>query len=104
MVDKKSPAELLSSSKPHKSKRPSKPPNRRKTPWISSLRKIRKSIGLTLDDVSNAVGMSKVGYWELEQGCDPLLTTAFKLSTFFDRDISEIWSQEDADLELKGGA
>lgn len=87
-TDERSPAEKLADAKPRRS------PNRkplRNAVWKSALRSVRDRLGLTLDDVATAVGMSKPGYWAVEQGGDPALTTARKLADFFGLPIETLW-------------
>lgn len=99
----KTPAQLLAATKTAKPSRPIKPNASRKSPWNCCLRRLREKLGLSLDDVAKAVGMSKAGYWELEKGGDPMLTTAHKLSEFFGKVTCDIWRLRDTDSETKGG-
>lgn len=102
MAAKKTPAQLLAERKTPKQSRPIKPNASRKSPWNCCLRRLREELGLSLDDVAKAVGMSKAGYWELEKGGDPMLTTAHKLSEFFGKTTCDIWRRRDIDQEEKG--
>lgn len=54
---------------------------------------MRAEQGLVLRDVSEKTGMSITGLWQIEQGSDPLLSTAIKLSAFFGKPINEIWER-----------
>lgn len=91
----KTPAQLLAASKTVKPSRPIKPNASRASPWNCSLRRLRDELGLSLDDVANAVGMSKAGYWEIEKGGDPMLSTAHKLAKFFGKATCDIWRRRD---------
>lgn len=94
-VKTKTPAQLLAASKTAKPSRPINPNSSCKSPWNCCLRRLREELGLSLDDVANAVGMSKAGYWGLEQGGDPMLTTAHKLCKFFGKVSCDIWRLRD---------
>lgn len=89
------PAEELSKKKPV-SKTAIRNKSSRLCPFNCRLRDVRKNLRLTIEDVSEAVGMSKAGYWELEHGGDPMLTTAIKLATFYGKAIEEIWTLKSA--------
>jgi DNA-binding XRE family transcriptional regulator len=65
----------------------------RGTPFVCQVAAMRAAHGLNLEEVAAAAGMSKTGLWQIEQGGDPMLSTAFKLAKFFDRSISELWSK-----------
>lgn len=63
-----------------------------KTPDVRcELRAVRLALGLTLDDVSEAAGVSKGNLCRLEYGGDVQLTTARKLAEFFGKTIDELW-------------
>jgi len=44
--------------------------------WVCRLRQERHRLGLTIRDVAGGVGLSTAGYHAIENGSDPLLTTA----------------------------
>lgn len=54
---------------------------------------LRAGQGLALRDVAKKTGMSITGLWQIEQGSDPMLSTAIKLSAFFGKPINEIWKK-----------
>jgi DNA-binding XRE family transcriptional regulator len=84
------PAEKL--AKKHKRQRA--PRNRstvRNTPWKCCCRELRDSLGLTLDHAAVGCGLSKTAYWQIEQGTDPMLTTAIRIAKFYGREIGELW-------------
>lgn len=66
----------------------------RKLPWQPRLKELRETLKLSLDEVAEAAQLSKSGLWELEQGGDPLLSTAARLAEFFGKPIEEIWSKQ----------
>lgn len=81
------PAETLSQSKP----RPTRKPTTHPVVWQCSVREERERLRLSCREVADAVGMSYVGYWQVERGSDPKLTTAWKLAEFFGKPIDELW-------------
>jgi DNA-binding XRE family transcriptional regulator len=86
----KSPAEILSKKKPW-----GRPPRNvkylRKITWDCRLRELRVFLKLSIGDVADAVKLSKTAYWQLEQGTDPMLTTACRVAAFFGMDVQAIW-------------
>ena len=89
-TDDRSPAEKLADAKSKLRPAANKKPVKNKT-WTCALRRIREALGLSFDDVANAVKLSKSGYWQIEQGSDPMLTTAYRLAEFFDLSVHDIW-------------
>ena len=51
----------------------------------------RRRLRLSIHRVAKAVGMSVSGMFAIEQGTDPMLSTAFKLAKFYGCDINELW-------------
>lgn len=86
-----SPAELLAAKKKKPRIRRAKPASR--AVWDTCLREHRTRLGLTIEDVAEAVGLSKTGLWQVEHGSDPMLTTAAKLATFYGVAIEVIWKK-----------
>lgn len=84
------PAEKLSQSKPSKTLKPTNHPR----VWRCAVRSERERLRLSLDEVAEAVGMSKCGLWQVERGSDPMLTTAWKLAAFFGMPIDDLWKPE----------
>ena len=82
------PAKQLAATKPDVIK---KADCTRKLPWQPQLKQLRETLKLSLDEVAEAVQLSKSALWELEQGGDPLLSTAARLAEFFGKPIAEIW-------------
>lgn len=87
------PAQKLAAKKPRFRSPPHKKPVRHAV-WRCHLRRAREDAGLSLDDVATAVGLSKTGYWQVEQGRDPMLTTARKLATFFGATVEAMWPKQ----------
>lgn len=86
--DGMTPAERLSVKKPvRKLKAPTA------GVFICRIRALREPLRLTVRDVATAVGMSSAGLHAIENGSDPMLSTALKLAEFFGRDICEIWTK-----------
>lgn len=63
----------------------------RKAVWDCKIRVERERLKLTLDDVAEAVGITKSGLSKVERGSDPMLTTATKLATFYGMTIDQLW-------------
>jgi DNA-binding XRE family transcriptional regulator len=61
--------------------------------WHCLLYERRTEIGLTLQAVAEAIGMSKTGLFAIEHGGDPQLTSAMKLAKFFAVPVEELWSE-----------
>lgn len=84
------PAEKLAVEKkefPHK-------PRAIRRAWNCNLYDLRTALNLTQCDVADAVGLSQAGYNKIENtGNDVCLSTAVKLSEFFGKQITEIWSK-----------
>jgi DNA-binding XRE family transcriptional regulator len=85
-----SPAEKLAKKKPWR-RAPRNSKYVRKITWVCRLREIREALRLSLDDAALGIGLSKTAYWQLEQGTDPMLTTASRVAMFFGRTMNEIW-------------
>ncbi len=83
------PAEKLA-----KSKSGAKPPTVVRRVWNCGLRELRTALNLSQRDVANAVGLSCAGYHQIENcGNDVCLSTCVKLSEFFGKPITEIWTK-----------
>lgn len=64
-------------------------------------KELRKRIGLSLDDVAQAAGMSKSGVWEIEKGrSDPRLSTIRKLASALGVDVYQLLSENDLSPSL----
>jgi DNA-binding XRE family transcriptional regulator len=87
------PAEKLSRSKPRRTRKPTNHPR----VWDCGIRAERERLRLSLGEVADAVGMSKCGLWQVENGSDPMLTTAAKLAEFFGKRIDELWRKTTGD-------
>lgn len=62
--------------------------------WDCQLRELRTALNLTQRDVAAAVGLSGAGYHQIETcGNDVCLSTCVKLSEFFGKPITEIWTK-----------
>jgi DNA-binding XRE family transcriptional regulator len=86
----KSPAQRLAETvrreRPARNKSP-----QRKAVWDCHIRDMRERLELTLDDVAEAVGITKAGLSVIERGSDPMLTTARKLAVFYGMPIDALW-------------
>lgn len=69
------------------------------SPSRACVREWRESLNLSLRDVAGAVGISVTALHQIEHGTDPQLTTARKLSEFFQVPTEKLWPcrKEDAD-------
>lgn len=72
-------------------KKPKRPANPRHVKLECRLRELRQRAGLTQVEVAAAVGISQGGLSFLENSGEPALTTAIKLSIFYDVAVTEIW-------------
>lgn len=68
-----------------------------KAPSNCRLRAVREQLGLSLNEVAKAVGISNVGLYQIECGHGTRLGSARKLSAFYGKSIDELWP-------TKGGA
>lgn len=93
MRAKLSPAEKLSRDKPYR-RSPSGKGEPREAVWICCCRERREALRLSLRDVAAAVGLSVTGYWQIERGSDPQLTTARRLAAFFGATVEQLWPKE----------
>jgi DNA-binding XRE family transcriptional regulator len=59
------------------------------------VKELRKSLGLTQQDVALAVGVTRPTVWAAERGWEITLTTALAVARFFGRPVEEIWSPLD---------
>jgi DNA-binding XRE family transcriptional regulator len=64
---------------------------KRNTVWLCLLREYRDRIGLTLDDVADALKMSKTAIHQIENGQDTMLTTARAVAKFFGVAVESMW-------------
>ncbi len=72
-------------------KKPKRPPNARHGKLCCRLRELRTALGLTQQEVAEAVGISQGGLSFLENNGEPALTTAINLSIFYQAAITDIW-------------
>ena len=61
--------------------------------WNCDLRARREKLFLTMRDVAKAVGLSVTGYYAIEHGSDPQLTSAVKLAEFFAVPVETLWTK-----------
>lgn len=85
------PAEKLAKEKPRRKLR--EKPYERTSHWHCGITRLRHELRISLDDVADAIGISKTTLWQIEHGTDPMLTTAMKLSVFFGRPIESMWTE-----------
>lgn len=90
----KSPAEVLSSKKKRR-KRSARPP--RKLIWKCEVHRHREALGLSMKEVATACGMTQSGFFCIEYGTDPQLTTARRIAEFFGKTIDELWPSKIGD-------
>lgn len=87
------PAERLAKQNPTRKLRSIAAP--RKSPWVCALKSKRILLRLSLRAVAKAVGLSVSALFIIEQGGDPCLSSAARLSKFFGLRIEEIWQEKD---------
>ena len=85
---KMSPAERIASAKPKR-----KPGRERRMDHVCRVRERRKALRLTLDEVCEALGISKAALSYLERGATPTLERARKLAEFFGVTVDELWPE-----------
>ena len=83
------PAEQLALTKPKRLRKQRAASNG--GPFYCVLLNLRQSVGLTLDDVSNATHISKAHLHAVEQGAEIGLSLALRIAGFFGRDVTDIW-------------
>lgn len=84
------PAQKLAAKvKAERKPRNRRPPRQRA--WRCLIRQYREELELSLDHVAKAVGLSKTALWHLENGTDPMLTTARRVADFFGVDVWGLW-------------
>ncbi len=87
------PAEKLAAKKPWR-----RPPRNkvayRRIVWRSTVRETREALRISLRDVARACKMSVTALWQIEQGGDPMLSTAMKLAVFFGKTVEELWPRK----------
>ena len=63
------------------------------TPTSRRIRKAREMAGLSLDELAHRIGMSKTGYWQIEQGCgEPQFSSVVKIAKALDVSLDWIAS------------
>lgn len=90
---RKTPAENLSEQKKPKATANRKSTSARPPVFSCGIRAVRENLGLSLRDVSQAVGFSIAALWQIEHGTDPMLSTAFKLAAFYGCSVEELWKR-----------
>lgn len=83
------PAEICAAKKTKKPRKETPP--RRDAMWQCLLFAKRTALGLSMRDVAEATGMSVTGYFQIEHGADPMLTTARMLADFFGEPVETLW-------------
>ena len=61
--------------------------------WKCRVRDERLKLGLTQAQVAAACMITKAGLSVIENGTDPLLTTAWKLANFYGRPVEKLWTK-----------
>lgn len=60
---------------------------------LASLKNARKDANLTMEDMGEALHISKVAYWKIEHGQTKMsLESAIKISKILDADINSLFS------------
>ena len=84
------PAEKMAQQKPprkrRKSPRPKVPPS-----WNCTAREVRESLRLSMLDAATGCKLSVAAVYQIENGSDPMLTTARTIATFYGRTVEELW-------------
>jgi DNA-binding XRE family transcriptional regulator len=80
------PAEKLA-----KTVKPRRKLSGKKAIWKCKLKEERLHLGLTQAQVAAACMITKAALSVIENGTDPLLTTAWKLANFYGRPIEKLW-------------
>lgn len=61
--------------------------------WVCKLREIRDRVGLTLDDVAEALDLTRSLVHRLEHGHETTLAHARRVAAFFGVTVEEMWPQ-----------
>ncbi len=88
MAKQRSPAELLSAAKPRRRRIE----ETRNLPFVCAMAELRHALGLSQRDVAKEVGITCAAISTIENGTDPLLSTALKLAKFFGKNVSDLWT------------
>jgi DNA-binding XRE family transcriptional regulator len=70
--------------------KPATPPQ--SGPVICAMRAVRNAIGLTMDQVSATVKISKATLSEIENGGNPTILNVLRLAQFYGRAVEELWT------------
>ena len=65
--------------------------NKQNPVWECRIREYREKAKLSLSEMAGHVGLSKTGLWQIEQGSDPMLSTARKIAEFFGVKVEVLW-------------
>lgn len=84
------PAEMLAKKLKTKAKDPGTKLLRKRT-WNCTINKRRELLGLTLQQIGRATGVSPAILSNISNGTDLRLTTAVKIAKFFGCFIEELW-------------
>lgn len=84
------PAEKLAAKKKANTPRGFGSSPKKRGPWKCKLRDKRREVGLSAADVAKAVRFSNAGMSKIENGSDPMLTTAYKFAAFFGVSVAEL--------------
>lgn len=94
-----SAAERLAATKPRP--RVKAADKKAKRIWSCRVRELREKLGLSVQDVADACGMSSSTLWQIECGANLLLTSAKSLADFFGRPIPDLWPELNASPKRK---
>jgi DNA-binding XRE family transcriptional regulator len=62
--------------------------------WRNNLRERRTTLGLSVSDIIEKVGISRYAYVRIENGIsDPGLSLAVKIAQFFGQPVDSMWTQ-----------
>lgn len=59
--------------------------------WECGIVALREALNLSMKDVASAIGMSMTAVFQIEHGCDPMLTSAVRLAAFYGKPIEKLW-------------
>ncbi len=85
------PAERLAASNPRQRPQRNSPARERLGVWKCRIRERRERLGLSMRAVAEAVGLSMSSMSVIENGGDPMLLTARKLTAFFGCRTETLW-------------
>ena len=61
--------------------------------FVCRLKQERMNRALSLDDVAKLTGVSKQSLWQIQNGTDPMLSTAIRIANGLNLEIDYLWPE-----------